>query len=253
VIVASSLLAAAGLAAVHLFSNVLRVFDGVPRSRFLSIAGGMSVAFVILRLLPGLSAGQQAIEQTAGMAFLGFLEHHVYIIVLLSLIVFYGLERLARSSQERNQAAGTGDVASQSVFWLHLATFAVMNGLIGYLLVNRAHRGWLILLLFFIAMLLKFIVNDHSLHRAYQAAYDQIGRWILAAVVFVGVAIGLATTLPPIVPALLQAFLAGGVLLNVLKEELPSERKSRFWAFALGASLYAAFLILVASIEQQDR
>jgi hypothetical protein len=34
--------------------------------------------------------------------------------------------------------------------------------------------------------------------------------------------------------ALLFAFLAGGVVLNVLKEELPVERESRFWAFAAG-------------------
>ncbi len=171
--------------------------------------------------------------------------------VLFSLVIFYGLERLARSSQERNQAAGKGDTPSHNVFWLHLATFSVMNALIGYLLVTRAQRGWLVLLLFFIAMLLKFIVNDHGLHQAYQDAYDHIGRWILAAVVFVGVVIGLVTTLPPIVPALLQAFLAGGVLLNVLKEELPTERKSRYWAFRVGATIYATFLIFVASIEQQ--
>ncbi len=51
-IIWSSLLAAAGLAAVHVFSNALRVFEGVPRSRFLSLAGGMSVAFVILGCCP---------------------------------------------------------------------------------------------------------------------------------------------------------------------------------------------------------
>jgi len=31
--------------------------------------------------------------------------------------------------------------------------------------------------------------------------------------------------------------------MNVLKEELPEERKSRFRAFALGAALYAAILL----------
>ena len=41
----------------------------------------------------------------------------------------------------------------------------------------------------------------------------------------------------------LFALLAGGIILNVLKEELPEERKSRFWAFALGAGTYAALLL----------
>lgn len=45
---------------------------------------------------------------------------------------------------------------------------------------------------------------------------------------------------------MLTAFLAGGVVLNVLKEELPEERESSFGAFAVGATLYAA-IVLVAS------
>lgn len=42
-----------------------------------------------------------------------------------------------------------------------------------------------------------------------------------------------------------MAFLAGEVILNVLKEELPNERKSRFGAFALGTAAYAALLLVL--------
>ena len=38
--------------------------------------------------------------------------------------------------------------------------------------------------------------------------------------------------------------LAGGVMLNVLKEELPEECQSRFWAFAFGAGAYTVILLL---------
>jgi hypothetical protein len=31
--------------------------------------------------------------------------------------------------------------------------------------------------------------------------------------------------------------------MNVLKEELPEERESHFWAFALGAALYSVILL----------
>lgn len=34
-----------------------------------------------------------------------------------------------------------------------------------------------------------------------------------------------------------------GVLLNVLKEELPEQRESRYWVFALGAIGYALLLL----------
>lgn len=45
------------------------------------------------------------------------------------------------------------------------------------------------------------------------------------------------------VVAVLMAFLSGGIVLNVLKEEIPGERHSRFWAFAAGIAGYAAVLL----------
>ncbi len=52
----------------------------------------------------------------------------------------------------------------------------------------------------------------------------------------------LVEPLPEVVAGLF-AFLAGGVVLNVLKEELPEERESRFSAFLVGAVGYAALLL----------
>jgi hypothetical protein len=43
----------------------------------------------------------------------------------------------------------------------------------------------------------------------------------------------------------LFAFLSGGVMLNVLKEELPEERESRFWAFVVGVTAYTTLLLLL--------
>ncbi len=45
--------------------------------------------------------------------------------------------------------------------------------------------------------------------------------------------------------AILFAFSAGRAMLNVLKEELPEERKSRFWAFALGILGYTILLLAI--------
>ena len=50
--------------------------------------------------------------------------------------------------------------------------------------------------------------------------------------------------------AALIAFLAGGVVLNVLKEEIPEERESCFWAFALAAALYTTLLLALRARPQ---
>ena len=81
---------AIGLALTHLFSRQLR-FVKVPRSRWLSGAGGVSVAYVFVHILPELSEHQAVLEE-AETGFVSYLEHHVYLLALLGLTVYYVFE-----------------------------------------------------------------------------------------------------------------------------------------------------------------
>ncbi|MGM9500635.1 hypothetical protein [Desertifilum tharense] len=238
-----SLIVAIGLAWIHILASRMRFLDTLPRSRWLSLAGGASVAYVFVHIFPELSKGQQTLESVSYAA-LGFLEHHVYLVALGGFSVFYGLERLAARSRQYNQKSGMGNFTTLEVFWLHIASFAAYNALIGYLLLHREEANGLGLLFFAIAMALHFIVNDRGLSQHHKHSYQKVGRWLLASAILVGWALGYATEIPQAGIALLFAFLAGGIILNVLKEELPEERESRFWAFILGAFVYAAILLI---------
>jgi len=68
---------------------------------------------------------------------------------------------------------------------------------------------------------------------------------VLAGGVLAGWALGMVTRIPETAVAGLLAFLAGGVILNVLKEEAPAQNAARFWPFAGG--LAANSLLLVFS------
>ena len=234
-------LLALGLAVVHLFASKLRFLDVDPRSRWLSMAGGAAVAYVFLHLFPELALAQESFKDR------GPLEtgHEIYLFSMVGLAVFYGLERAAKVSRHERRKAGEEDVPGPGVFWLHVVSFALYNALVGYLLLHRedpTRRG---LLLFFLAMALHFLVNDYGLRKDHRGAYDRSGRWILAAAVLLGWGIGTQVEIGELPLALLFAFLAGGIVLNVLKEELPAERESRFSAFVLGAGGYAAVLLLL--------
>ena len=137
--VLSALLAAA-LAAVHLFSGRLRFLDVRPRSRWLSAAGGVSVTYVFVHLLPDLAEEQETIREAVGESF-AFLEQHVYLVALVGLGVFYGLERTAKVSRRRRRGLGGRDAAGAGVFWLHTVSFALYSALIGYLLLHREECG----------------------------------------------------------------------------------------------------------------
>jgi zinc transporter ZupT len=237
-----SLIAVVGLAIVHVIIGELRFLEGTPRSRWLSIAGGVSVAYVFIHLLPELGERQEVLAEALAGTF-SFLESHVYLVALAGLVVFYGLDRLAKTSRQQQHKQGEGDTADLKVFWLHIASFGVYNALIGYLLLHRERPGLRSLVFFFIAMALHFVVTDYGLHTDYKRIYQRIGRWVLVAAVLIGWGIGLVTEISAVALAVLVAFLAGGVVLNVLKEELPEERESRFSAFVLGVAGYTALLL----------
>lgn len=112
-------LLAIGLAIILMLAHRLRFLDVTPRSRWLSFGSGVSVAYVFVHILPDLShfqvTLQDSMHQHQGLT---FLEHHVYLLALLGLAIFYGLERSAKLSRQRNQAAGNGDVTEARIFWL---------------------------------------------------------------------------------------------------------------------------------------
>ncbi len=236
--------AAVLLAGVHAFAGRLRLLEGLPRSRWLSFAGGVSVAYVFARLLPELGEAQARLGESAG-GFFARLDDHAYLLALAGLALFYGIERMTLHSRgERRERDGNEDAAA-AMFWLGIGSFAFYTALIGYALAEEAGAGTRTLVLFAFAMALHFVVNDYGLREHHREAYTRVGRWILAASVLLGWLVSQLVELPETALVAVLAFLAGGVVLNVLKEELPERRRSRFSAFALGAAGYAALLQVV--------
>lgn len=236
------LAAALLLSLVHLGAGLLDFLHTRPRSAFLSFASGVSIAFVFIDLLPELAAGQRVVAQSETDAF-AFLERHVYLLALLGLCVFYGLERMVLSARRPSRALADGS-AGGGMYWLHISAFALYNALVGYLLVHRVEEGERHPTLLSLALALHFLVNDLGLREHYKRHYGGAGRWILVAAPLLGLAAGYGSTLSDVALAVLYAFLAGGIILNTLKEELPEDRQARFWAFALGVVVYATMVSL---------
>lgn len=240
----ASLAAVLALVTVHLLASRLRFLEVIPRSRLLSMAGGMSVAYVFLRILPDLGRSQAIVGYELEEA-LRIPRHPIYLVALLGLVVFYGLERLTDTSRRHQLEEAGEDCPSPLVFWVSMASYSVVNFAVGYLLVQRGGTGLRSLALFFLAMALWFVVNDYGLRSEHKENYRRAGRWLLSAMVLLGWTVGHFAPVPGVVLSLAVAFVAGGIVLNVMKEELPRERESRFWAFALGAAGYSALLLAV--------
>lgn len=245
------LLALVLIGGVHLFAYRLAFLNGTPRSRWLSVSGGISLAYVFLHFMPELAEGQALFEEST---LLSWVEFDLYGLALIGLLVFYGLERSIQLHNSAGRETEGEATHHHGIFWVHLGSFGLYNVITGYLLTQggqaaQNHDGQttsgLALFTFAFAMALHFLVTDFGLHKDFKRGYMTIGRYVLCGALACGFLVGVFVDLPEIVVLGTIAFLGGGVILNVLKEELPAERQSRFGALLLGAAFYAALLALL--------
>lgn len=235
---------AVGLALTHAFVSKLNISAFIPEHRWMSFAGGVSIGYVFLEIFPELSHAQEELQHSA-IPWMAYLENHVYILALLGLLMFYGLDVLALKSRRHNRVAEDADSTSPPIYWIHLAAFAVLNVIFGYLLQDIMDHTIQQCALFFVAVSLHFFIIDHSLREHHEKPYDRYGRWFLTAAIMVGAGTGQAVHLDEAAVSIVWSFLAGSIILNILKRELPDESKSCFWSFAGGTTLYAVLLLLM--------
>lgn len=162
---------------------------------------------------------------------------------LIGILLFYGLEKAIIRFQEKN-ASGKDMAIEDSIFWWHIGTFAAFNILIGYYFLHQLKVEDTGSFFTFIALGFHFLINDYSLLQHHEKMYHDTGRWIMAGAVAVGWGIGIIFTVPTIISSALFAFLAGAIIVNSFKEELPEDKESNFGFFLTGSALYT-ILVLV--------
>ena len=260
-----ALLSALVLVVLHLLAPRIRKLPLVPEHVTASFAGGIAVSYVFLHLLPELAEGNERIGELLGeeggrSPLLGL---EIFLVALVGFTVFYGLERLAERSQRSTvDAGGRGGTRRdrlpeqgtgvEPVFRLHLASFLVYNAIIGYTLPLNWRASALFAVLFTIAMGLHFVLSDRGLEEHYGEQFDRWGpRVLLAGALLAGWALGaLFAPTSGVVVSVLTAFLAGSILLNVFKEEIPSTRRTHFGWFAAGLASYSGLLVLVTALAE---
>lgn len=241
--IVATLACALAFAAIHLFIGRMSGLHAARRSGWLSFCGGVAVAYVFLHVLPELAVHNAVLVRWIGED-TWLADQIVYLVALAGLLVFYGLERHVQASRRTNRAATGEDRPEEAVFHIHMAAFAIYNLIIGYLLLHREEPGFLSLALYAAALGVHFLSNDYGLFLHHRQAYERRVRWIMAGAVSAGWILGLAVEVPEAALSLIFAFLAGSVVMNVMKEELPEDRGARFAPFFGGTAFYGAVLLI---------
>jgi hypothetical protein len=166
-----------------------------PRSRWLSFAGGVAVAYVFMHMLPELGehgrnlARGDRVERPAGGK-CGIRRRARRACAVLRGRA--GAAHLAPSCP----AGGGRDRPEQGVFWLHIGSSALLIAVIAYLLNNRENATLAGTAIYFVAMALHFSTADFGSRTHHPELYDRAGRWVLAAATVSGWLFGLSPTCP---------------------------------------------------------
>lgn len=213
---------------IHLSSLKTIKMGKTTHERFLSMSGGVALAFVFVDLLPNLCSANDIIRASG---FFPVIERHVFVLALLGFLLFFVVDG---SSKEGG-------------FWLPLASYAIFNFLIGYSVADPTDPEVQPFLLFIIAIGLHYFINDYSMSQAHYEDYLAYGRWILIAVMFAGWTVGFFFKLPDEPMALINSFIAGGVLMNVMRHELPKKSVYARGVLLLAAVAYCFLLLSIGS------
>lgn len=236
-------LAVLALCAVYAVARVSGIGQHRWTPRMLSFASGLSVSYVFLDLLPGLSKRQSALD---AVGWLSALNRHVYILALVGLVVAFWVETAARESRMRQRQQGLADQTAKFAFMLSMTSAIVQHVATGYAVGTPGDQAVDPLWLFAVALGLHFLVNDHAMAEHHGPRYEGKGRWLLVAALLLGWLIGVIDSIriPDVVLTLVLSYLAGGTILNIIRHELPDTRRtSDVGAFALGAACYTVLLL----------
>jgi len=221
-------------ACIHLLAEKFKEMGWTIHGSLISIGGGISIAYVFIDLLPKLSSSNVLVSQTLS-GVIPYFERHVYIMALCGFLLFFFVDRIEKDQNHKK------------AFWLSLSSSALFNFLIGYAVTDQNNPEVRPLFLFTLALAMYYLANDYSLTKVHRKIYKKQGRWILILSLFLGWLIGLWIDFPPTAVALASAFIGGGVIMNVIRHELPGDRSNSLAGFLLAAIVYMAILLLVGT------
>lgn len=217
---------------VHFYAQGLKNLSLSTQSRFLSMGGGVAIAYVFIDLLPKIGENDAIVKMLIGGAF-PFLERHAYIMALCGFLLFFSVDRLQKY------------IGPTRVFYLSISSYAFFNFLVGYAIVDPNDPEVQPLALFTFAMALHYFTNDFSLSQSHGKDYGNKEKWILIISLFLGWLTGFFLILPTLAIALISAFIGGGVIMNVIRHELPERNPNSLSAFLLASFFYTVILLTI--------
>ncbi len=213
------------LGAAHVISPAIFKRRKDPE-RQRAFAGGLSVAYVFLHLIPSLDVSHKLVGG------------RIYFVALLGFVLFYALD--VRYQPPRH--------THPNKYHAYLGAFFLYDGLLVFTLGLNPPTTPLLTLVFAVAVALDVLATDLELEELYGARFVRAGRWVLFGGVATGYALNLVRRPNPLVVDILIAALAGFMMFHTFNGQL-SKKKSRFPAFVAGVATFCLLHIALGAAD----
>jgi hypothetical protein len=231
-----SLAATLALCVVHLTVPRWRFLDGPRGHVWLSTAAGTALAYVFTYLLPKLAAIQAEISWQGPLS--GLLRQQAYLLALVGLVTFFAIDKAAaRLPPQRSLVVSRGLV-------LNILIYGIYSLQLGYLFVSFPRPDAASYALAAAILGLHLMGVDHHIAHRNPLAYGAVLRWVFAACCLAGWALGVFTHELKHLVALSSTFVAGGIIITAVREEL-SDRHSTLMPFFVAVVLASTAIITV--------
>ncbi|SEN50091.1 hypothetical protein SAMN04488134_101231 [Amphibacillus marinus] len=232
-----------GFILIHFISKTIS-FKFISARSLISFAAGVSVAYVVINLIPYLGYAQNKLNQEFDWDSTNPFSQLIYVVVLIGFVhayVIYKLsERPLRMLGKKNPV-----MVSSIYFWYDLIFFAIYNIMIAYLVSSQSLPDQTNVWVYFVAFGLHFLSMDLGMRHHHQQKYRKVGWVVLATSVAFGGGLALIWLPPAYVVTLIKASITGEMLLNVLKFELPIDNHGNVKGFLAGTVCAAVLFLLV--------
>lgn len=222
------------LCVVHATVTYWPILHGPRRHAWLSISSGTALSYVFTYLLPKLAVIQDKIQASGGLIGPRIFGAHAYVLALAGLVVFFLLDRqVARSVNGKH-------VALRRQLIILTLGYGLYSAQLGYLAADLPRPDLPSYILVAAILGLHLMGVNHGIHKRVPAAYEHILRWVYIAATMAGWAAGILTDALQTTILLISTFIAGGIMITAIRDELPNNDGQRSGVFVLA--------VIVASI-----
>lgn len=231
-----SIISVSILAAIHPVSA--RISHRHIRRWTISMCAGIALAYVFMHLLPELANMQfEIIESRGGKLPELWFREHLYVLALAGLLLFQIVDSMGRRK-------GISVAQKTFSYRAEILFFALYAALIGYLIIENARLDQPLLLITF-ALAAHFFGTDLDLAERYNDRFVKHGSYILSLATISGMIVSMVMRVNDVVYMAGFSFLAGGLLINTLRTELPEPERVKNLFLLLGAVIYSVLILYI--------